>query len=103
MPPDYPDYNDVDFSDLMQCQTFADEQGWGTCEESTQCACQHCSAEIAACAGVYSCLFVRKCSLGISDCSPDNDPYFTGYGAAASLEDALEACMTAADCAPRCP
>jgi hypothetical protein len=98
-----PDYSDVSFTDPMQCQAFANEQGWGTCEESTQCACQNCAEEIRACADMYSCLFVRKCSLGISDCNPSKDPYFTGYGAAASLEDALNQCMMAAKCAPRCP
>jgi len=96
-----PDYSMVDFSAIDQCLDFTDGQRWGRCDESSRCACTHCSAELAACASEYSCLFGRGCELGTGGCDPNVDPYFTGYGASTKV-DKLEMCMTQAQCTPKC-
>lgn len=97
-----PDYSSIDFDAPDQCSSFADERGWGRCEESVGCACAHCSAELAACASEHSCLFIRGCDLGTSTCSPDEDPYFTGFGGGAHKADTVEQCMRDAGCAAKC-
>jgi hypothetical protein len=92
----------VNFSALDQCLDFTEGQHWGRCDESSGCACMHCSAELAACAGEYSCLFQRGCALGTGGCDPNTDPYFTSYGGGAAKVDKLEQCMTQAQCTPKC-
>ena len=92
-----PDYSGIDFSDAAMCLGFSEAQGWGSCEESSGCACMHCAAELAECAADYGCVLSHRCDRGGS-CSPADDPFFTGWG----NSDPLVACMEAAGCARSC-
>jgi hypothetical protein len=97
------DASATNFGDPSQCLGFTDGIGWKRCAASTECACQHCATELAACANDHACVFSWKCKLFIGTCNPNEDPLFNGYGQSATLVDKLQTCMQSATCALTCP